>query len=40
VAEALDRGGVDERGGDTVDLDVVVDGVLDRDHATRFGGVG
>jgi hypothetical protein len=36
VAEALEGGGVDEVRGDTVDLDVVVDGILDRDHASAF----
>jgi len=40
VSEPLDCGGVEEVRRDTVDLDVVVDGVLDRDHASTFGGMG
>ncbi|EMA64409.1 hypothetical protein C468_08671 [Halorubrum kocurii JCM 14978] len=40
VSEPLHGGGVDQIRGDTVDLDVVVDGVLDRDHASAFVGTG
>jgi len=36
--EPLDRRCVDEVRGDAVQLDVVVDGVFDRDHAFAFGG--